>query len=115
MADLELTFSLLDGPREGQLVLQLNGPLTLSNLFDLQDYLRSLEKPSTLVLDMTNVPYMDSAGLGAVLNYYVSAEKAHRNLVLIAVNDRVGTLLELTKVDKLLTIFPTLQAFESLL
>jgi anti-sigma B factor antagonist len=109
MHDRELTYTESDGPREGQLVLQLDGPVTLGNLFNFQDFLRSL-KPSTLILDMTSVPYMDSAGLGLLLNYYVSAEKTNRRLVLAAVNSRIMTLFEVTKVNEVLSIFPTVQA-----
>ena len=112
MHDKELTYTSLNGPAEGQLILQLDGPVTLSNLFGFQDFLRSL-KPSTLIIDMTNVPYMDSAGLGLLLNYYVSAEKAQRQLALVGVSERIMTLFEVTKVDTVLTIFPTLEAFAS--
>jgi anti-anti-sigma factor len=110
MHDRELTYTTLDGPSENHLILQLDGPVTLSNLFGFQDFLRSL-KPSTLIIDMTNVPYMDSAGLGLILNYYVSAERAQRQLALVAVSERIMTLFEVTKVNTVLTIFPTLEAF----
>lgn len=114
MLDRELTYSSHDGPREGQLVLKLEGPVTLSNLFGFQDHFRSL-KPPTLVIDMTNVPYMDSAGLGLLLNHYVSSEKAGRRLALAVVSQRIMTLFEVSRVDKILAIFPTVQAaFESL-
>ena len=114
MHDRELTHSSHDGPREGQLVLQLDGPITLSNLFGFQDDFRSL-KPPTLIVDMTNVPYMDSAGLGLLLNHYISSEKAGRRLALVGVVPRIMTLFEVSRVDKILAIFPTVQAaFESL-
>lgn len=109
MLDRELTYTSHDGPREGQLVLQLDGPVTLSNLFGFQDHFRAL-KPPTLIIDMTNVPYMDSAGLGLLLNHYVSSEKAGRRLALAGVCPRIMTLFEVSRVDKVLAIFPTVQA-----
>src|SRR6202012_1957830 len=103
MLDRELTHSSFTGPTEDHHVLQLDGPITLSNLFGFQDHLRSL-KPQVLIIDMTNVPYMDSSGLGLLLNYYVSSEKAARRLILVGVNDRIVTLFQVTKVDSVLTI-----------
>src|SRR5436309_7289419 len=108
MHDRELTYTQIEGPSVGQVILQLDGPVTLGNLFSFQDYLRSL-KPSTLILDMTAVPYMDSAGLGLLLNYYVSAEKDHRRLALAVVNPRVMTMFEVTRVHEILSIFPTVE------
>lgn len=87
-------------------ILTFEGPLTLSNLFALQGELRK-ESPALTVLDLAGVPYMDSAGMGAVINYYVSCQKNGRKLVLAGVNKRVHTLLELTNTDKLLTMVPT--------
>jgi anti-anti-sigma factor len=109
MQDSELTYISLDGPKEGHIILRLGGPVTLSNLFGFQDHLRSL-KPSALVIDMAGVPYMDSAGLGLILNYYVSSEKVDRQLAFAAVTPRVMALFQLTKVDSVLAIFPTVEA-----
>jgi anti-anti-sigma factor len=109
MHDRELTYALLDSPKEGLLILQLDGPVTLSNLFGFQDYLRS-QQPAAMIIDMTNVPYMDSAGLGLILNVYVSAEKAGRRIVLAAVSQRIMALFELTKVHTILTLHPTVEA-----
>jgi anti-anti-sigma factor len=109
MHDQELTYALLDGPKEGLLILELTGPVTLGNLFGFQDYLRA-QQPAAMIIDMTNVPYMDSAGLGLILNFYVSAEKAGRRLSLAAVNQRIMALFQLTRVDTVLALHPTVDA-----
>ena len=58
----------------------------------------------TLVLDLHAVPYIDSAGLGAIVNAHVSAQKRGGKVLLIGVNDRVRSLLDLTKVTSVLNI-----------
>ena len=41
---------------------QDSGPLTLDNLFVFQNALRSGEPPKIAILDLSRVPYLDSAG-----------------------------------------------------
>ncbi len=101
MRDEPLKWSSRPGDRAGVLVLELAGPLTLGNIFDLQSRLHDLTDPVTIV-DMTRVPYMDSAGLGVLMNFYVSAEKNGRRIALAGVNERVCALLDLTRVRELL-------------
>ena len=114
MRDDALTFENVPGGREGTVVLRLNGPLTLGNMFQFQAELRSLQ-PATLILDLSGTPYMDSAGLGVLMNAYVSAKNHNRKFGLAAVNDRVLTLLELTRVHTVLRVFPTVEAAEAAL
>ncbi len=51
-----------------------------------------------LVLDLSDVAYMDSAGLGALVGIYISAKRAGCELKLINLSDRVMELLRITKV-----------------
>ena len=83
----------------GQRILRLNGPLVLSNFFDLQTMLRE-DNSASLVLDLSNVPYIDSAGIGALVCAYVHRQKNSRTLVLGRVPERIRTALKITKVDQ---------------
>ncbi len=100
------------GSRPGTTIVRLAGPLTIANLPGFQDILRSITAPLT-VLDLTNVPYMDSAGLGSVLNFYVSSGKLGRKMAVAAPNQRLTALIELTKVNTVLKVFSTVDAAES--
>jgi anti-anti-sigma factor len=50
---------------------------------------------------------MDSSGLGAILNGFVSAQKSGRRVVLAGINDRVKALFQLTKVDSIVKSYAT--------
>ncbi|WP_406707279.1 STAS domain-containing protein [Tunturiibacter gelidoferens] len=52
------------------------------------------------ILDLTEVPYMDSAGLGLIVSHYVRCQSTGVRLVVAGVNPRVLQLFEMTKVDK---------------
>jgi anti-anti-sigma factor len=107
----KLTIGNSPGALEGHRVLKLNGPLTLSTLFDFQSAVRA-EKAPTVIIDLSEVPYVDSAGLGSVINAHVSCTNAGRHLALVGVTERVRTLLQLTRVEQVFTIFPTLEDAE---
>jgi anti-sigma B factor antagonist len=95
------------GAAEGQGVLLLKGPLVTENLYLFHSAMRVEDSP-TIVLDMTNVPYIDSAGLGSLITAYVSRQKTGHRVALAGVNKRVLRLFEITKVEPLFLIFPTL-------
>ncbi len=109
MWDETLTITDTQGAREGERTLQLNGPITIKTLFGLRDVLRAEKTAKTVILDFSQVPYMDSAGVGAIVNAHVSCLNSGRRLVLVAVQDRIRTLMKVTRVEEVLTVYPTLQ------
>src|SRR5947209_8031297 len=112
MLEQELSYTVSDGAREGVVVLALQGPFTLGNMFKLQSELRDITPPC-LIMDLAAVPYMDSAGLGVLMNYFVSAQGHDRKLLLTGVSDRIRSLFEMTKVDGLLKICDSIEAAEA--
>jgi len=108
MRDRELVYTINEGTREGSVIVRLDGPLTLGNMFSFQAELRAIHPPLT-VFDLTASEYMDSAGLGVLVNFYVSAEKNGRRMAMAGVSDRVIALLDLTHVRSLLRVFPTVE------
>jgi anti-sigma B factor antagonist len=98
----------------GQSVLCLKGPLTIETFPSFQSAVRN-EGASTVILDLTDVPYIDSSGLGSLVSAYVSRQKAGQRVVLSGVNERILLLMEITRVEPLFLIFPTLDnAIDSL-
>jgi anti-sigma B factor antagonist len=90
-----------------QEVLSLRGPLTGNNAPTFQNALRREEPAQTLILDFSNVPYVDSAGLGMLVSAFISRQKAGRRMVLSGLNPRVQKLFEITRVQDLFLIFPS--------
>jgi anti-sigma B factor antagonist len=91
----------------GRGVLRLKGPLISENLSDFQNAMRRENVP-TMILDLTGVPYIDSAGLGSLVSAYVSRHKSGHRTVLTGVNPRIVHLLEITRMAQLFPIFPSL-------
>jgi stage II sporulation protein AA (anti-sigma F factor antagonist) len=87
-------------------ILTLNGPLTIATLFDLQAAVRHPDMRHTII-DFAGVPYMDSAGLGIVLSHWAHTQRIGTMFAIVAMSERVGVLLEMTGVSKLLPFYAT--------
>ena len=72
----------------------------------LTDKVRSLRQQgyTRLVVDLGNVPYMDSAGLGDLVYAYATTKKSGGTLKLMRVTKRLQDLLTITK---LVSVFDT--------
>jgi anti-anti-sigma factor len=99
-----------DGKMPGTVVFRLTGPFTARDMYGslspaaLRNTFELVEggEPETLhVIDLTEVPYIDSAGLGMLVTHHVRCQARGVRLVLAGAGDRVVQLLEMTKVDKL--------------
>src|SRR5579859_6535558 len=87
-------------------ILTLKGPLTLATLFDFQTVLRQPDLKSTII-DFSNVPYMDSGGLGAVLSHWAHTQRNGSKFALVAMSPKVRVILEMTNVDTVMPSYPT--------
>jgi anti-anti-sigma factor len=96
----------------GVQVMRLKGPLVLGGSFEFQDLARSLAG-SPLVVDLSAVPYMDSAGLGSVLSIMASCQRKGMGFAVAGVAERIQTLFSVTRVDNLIPSFPTVGEAEA--
>ncbi len=91
----------------GQRVLRLDGPLTLTNIFQFQTLVRA-DRTCSLIVDLSNVPYVDSAGIGALVGAQLSRQQSG-TLTLIGVSPRVRDALHITRVEQFLRIADTVE------
>ena len=114
MSSQELTVERFDGVAEDQRILLLHGPLTIETSNQFERAVRN-ERAETMILDLSDVPYIDSVGLGALVTTYVSHQKTGRYVVLTGVKKRVLKVLEVTNVANFFMMFETTwQAVEAL-
>ncbi len=118
---LPLTFEREVGEASATVVFHFSGPFTartvfecqstdaVSKLFDLQLMLPNGEPPTVNIFDLTDVPYMDSSGLGMVIRHYVRCQDKGVRFIAAGVSPRVLELFQLTNVD---TVIPMVAAVE---
>ena len=111
--DAPLVIARQEGKDPGTRILRLSGPLTLRNLFDFQAELRSGDPSRVAILDLAEVPYIDSSGMGAIINYHVHCERSGIRLIVAGVSTRVLELFKLTHVDTVIAMAPSVEAAEA--
>ena len=90
-------------------VLDLKGKITLGEGDEiLKDKINSLilQGKKKLLLNLADVPYIDSAGLGEVVRTYTTVSRQGGQLKLVNLTKRITDLLMITK---LLTVFETFE------
>jgi anti-sigma B factor antagonist len=102
----QLTVEQRDGALPDVIVLTLTGPLNLHTMSVLQTAFRGISASRT-VLELSGVPHIDSAGLGVLMSFLVAQQKTGKAVVLANLSKRVKVLFELTKIDTVMKIFPT--------
>jgi anti-sigma B factor antagonist len=90
-------------------VLDLKGKILIGDGIDeLRDSINSAlkEKETNILLNFSEVPYLDSTGLGEVVRSYTSIKKEGGNVKIVNLTNKVKDLLSVTK---LLTVFDTFE------
>jgi anti-sigma B factor antagonist len=95
-----------------QRILRLTGPILISNFFQFQTLIRT-DTSRSLILDLTEVPYIDSAGIGALVGAYVTRQNGHRSLSLAGVTQRVRNAMQVTRVEQFFQFYDTVEAAQS--
>lgn len=80
--------------------------LTISNSSDLKSEIAIMcaEGNSSILLNLEDVEFIDSSGLGAILNADRTTEDNKGFLVLYGLNSQVYNLIKIAKLDKVLSI-----------
>ena len=109
----------LPGQGAGSLVFRFSGPFTardmyaalspaaLKNLFESEPSPR--HPATTVVFDLTDVPYIDSCGLGLIVGQFVRCQSKGVQFIAAGVGSRVLELFRTTKVDHLFPMTDTVE------
>ena len=90
-------------------ILDLKGKIVINEGDEaLRDKINSLihQNRKKILLNLENVPYIDSAGLGEVVRTYTTVSRQGGQLKLVNLSKRITDLLSITK---LLTVFETFE------
>lgn len=64
-----------------------------------------------ILIDLKNVSFMDSSGLGLMVATLQRVRTKKANLYLCSLHDQIRIIMELTKMDQVFAILPDLSAF----
>lgn len=108
------------GKAPGTVIFHLHGPFTARDMFGtlapiaLHNMLSFQstpggELPALNILDLTDVPYMDSTGLGKIVGHFVHCRGMGVRLIVAGASPRVLELFKLTKVESVIPMTATVE------
>ena len=74
----------------------------------LTDPVDSIAKP--VIVDLTDVSYIDSRGLGILVFLYTRIKKAGQHFFVVGVTDDVKKVMKITALDTIFNLHPTVQS-----
>ena len=90
--------------QDGIAVFQVNGEINISTSPELRKMFEK-EPRKKIVIDFEKVVYIDSSGLATLVEMLKRARTQGGSLGLAGMSDKVKSLFEITKLDKLFSIF----------
>src|SRR3954449_2422042 len=99
--------------RSSPSVFAPSGAIDLHVSPELRASLRAIiddEKPKRLVVDLSQVPYIDSSGIAVLIGAMQSLEHEGGLFLLAGAQDGVRTIFESAKLDQYFRLFPDVEA-----
>jgi anti-sigma B factor antagonist len=95
--------------KDGIVIVEVGGEINISSSPDLK---KSFEKIQAMkvVINMARVGYVDSSGLATLVELLKRLKMKGGALYLTQMSDKVRSLFEITKLDKLFGIYPNDEA-----
>src|SRR5262252_6761258 len=90
----------------GTLIARLSGKLSLETVNAFLQQTRAFTDDK-VVLDMSGVSYLDSAGVGALVQLFVHRRSQSKKLAVAALTTQGSAVLQVAGLTKLLPTFPT--------
>ena len=86
-----------------EIIVHSAGKITSDTIQQLKSTVKPLFSESiTVLLDLTNVTYMDSSGLGAIVGLYISAKAVKGRLKLINLNEHLKEIFSITRLGQVM-------------
>ncbi|HEY6384411.1 MAG TPA: STAS domain-containing protein [Candidatus Acidoferrum sp.] len=109
MQPAQLDLERLSSSNGSSLVTRLNGKLSLETVHNFIQTLRS-EPAAHLVLDMSGVSFLDSAGVGALVSLFVHRRNSGKSFAIAGLTRQGTAVMQVAGLTKLLPNFPTIEA-----
>lgn len=96
------------GSSAQQIVMRLNGKLSLETVHNFVKTLRP-EPTAHLILDLGGVSFLDSAGVGALVQLFVHRRNQGKTFALTGLTKQTGAVIQVAGLTKLLPIHASVE------
>jgi len=94
---------------DGALVMRVTGDLDLATSPRFEDTLSSAPAASHVVIDLTGCTFLDSSGVRVLVQAARNIPEGRRRVDLVTANAGILRVLEITGVDRMLPVHPSLE------
>jgi len=101
----------LPGTHASIRILRLSGPFTIEGVDAFESAATTATEP-LIILDLTDVPYMDSCALGSLMGLHRPSESDRRQYAIVGASERVRAIFRVARVDDILVMFRTFDEAE---
>jgi anti-sigma B factor antagonist len=108
MQPVQLNLQRLPGSDANRLVTRLSGKLSLETVHNFIQTLRP-ETAAHLILDMSGVSFLDSAGVGALVQLFVHRRNAGKSFALAGLTQQGNAVIQVAGLTKLLPIHASVE------
>ncbi|HWR14408.1 MAG TPA: STAS domain-containing protein [Terriglobales bacterium] len=112
MADRNFELDVRPGAQATTTVIAVSGKIVMENVPEFRQAWQTLQGDK-VIFDLSRVTYMDSSGIGSLVNAHVACANRGRKMAIAGASDRLQRLMSLTQVDKVFRLYPDLTAAES--
>lgn len=96
--------------QEGVSIVTIEGDVDLYSSPKAREvFLDCVAKKLPVLVDLSNVGYIDSSGVASLVECLQASRKAGRNFALASVSEAALKVLRLARLDKVFTIFDTVE------
>jgi anti-anti-sigma factor len=96
--------------RENYILISVKGTLSIENISPFETLVnKCVEQKSHILIDLTDLTFIDSSSLGIIVVYYTKSEKNSRHFALLNINNDIMQMFKITGLDKRIRIFNDLK------
>jgi len=106
MQPVQLNVQMQDSGNGAPSVAKLDGKLVLETVNQFLQTMRPQPSPG-LVMDMSGVSFLDSAGVGALVQLFVHRRSQGQKFALAALTPQATAVMQVAGLTKLLPVFPS--------
>jgi anti-sigma B factor antagonist len=102
-------------PGEQVLVIKLSGEIDLQHSPKLRQLLQTkiTAKTPALLLDFTEVKYIDSSGLATLVEYYKNSRAYSGRMAVAGLSNRVRSIFDLVRLSEIFGVYPSVAEGEA--
>src|SRR5208337_2388616 len=95
--------------KENYMLISIKGTLSIENISPFETLLnRHVDEKSHILIDLSELTFIDSSSLGIIVVYYTKSEKNNRQFALLNINADIMQMFKITGLDKRIRIFKNL-------